>query len=497
MTTGTDQTGDGAPSATSDGGRAQPAKRRPRWGALSTQFLVAGGLLMQIAMILAGALVSQLVEAGAIRSKAASTALLMQSVLGPLLQDLAGADRLSEAAIARLDRAMADEATRRRFPHFEVWTPGGVVVYSNEAELIGRAFPPPPGLSRALKGDVASDYTDLDAHEHTIRGIGIRFLEIYAPIRATASNRIIAVAEIHEDAEPFRQELSSLRMKSWGIVALATLVILLGLFGIVRRASRTIELQSEALTSRIAEVEAYARQNEILRERAQRASARVAELNERFMRGIGADLHDGPAQMISYAVLKTDELRSARNRAEREAALKLLDAALSEAVRDIRSISRGLLLPEIAALPLHEVIGRAVQAHEDRTGTPVAFHAADIVEPVSQAVKICVFRFVQEGLNNAWRHGGGRGQQVASALADGVLVIAVLDHGPASAGGDKALADKAGDRGLGLHGLSDRLESLGGSLSVVTAGPAGGTRVEMRLPLAAGLLAETPQASAP
>jgi signal transduction histidine kinase len=452
-------------------------------GTLSTQFLAAGGFLMLIAMMVAGYLITELVSRGAIKNKAASTALFMQSLVGPVAQELADARTLSESAVARLNKLLSDDPFRRRFPYFEIWTPDSFIAYSTTQQIIGQQFKPPGGLSMALSGEVAADYADLSAREHVVRGIGARYLEIYSPIRQDGSSRIIAVAEIHEHTEPLQRDLASLKASSWAVVAAVTLAIMLGLFGIVHRGSRTIEAQSAALKKRIDETERVSRQNRLLKDRSQRASARVAELNEQFIRSIGADLHDGPAQLIGFSVLKIPEISESANRAARERSLRLLQSALDEALREIRGISKGLLLPDIEDLPLHGVIERAVRAHEARTDTEVALALTEVTAPLSHAVKICVFRFVQEGLNNAYRHGGAIGQEVRSWMAESTLHVTVSDKGSNGAKVHEWLAQER----MGLYGLRERVQSLGGTLTMRPCVEAG-NKIQMTLDLSGGLL---------
>ncbi len=458
-----------------------PARLLPR--SLSVQFLVAGGLLMLLALLVAGYMISEIVSRGAIKNKAAATALFMQSLVAPFAGELASGRALSDESADRLDALLASEPFKGRFPYFEIWTPDGLVAYSNSREIIGRRFPPPAGLTQALTGEIVSDYTDLRAGEHRIRGIGTLFLEIYSPVRESASSRVIAVAEIHEETEPFRRDLANLRLSSWAVVAASTSLIMLGLFGIVHRGSRTIERQSAAIATRMVEAEEMLRQNRELRERSQRASARVAALNERFIRTIGAELHDGPAQLMSFSALKIDEAAALNDAEARGKVLLNLKAAIEEALREIRSIARGMLLPDIADLPLREIVTRAARAHEARTGTGTRLvFEADEAE-IPPVVKTCVFRFVQEGLNNAFRHGGGEGQAVACRLSRNYLIVEVANDGEAWAIRDDALED----RGLGLYGLRDRIESLGGTLTISLAS-GGRTTVRMSLDLSGGLL---------
>nr|WP_246742563.1 histidine kinase [Microvirga splendida] len=251
-----------------------------------------------------------------------------------------------------------------------------------------------------------------------------------------------------------------------------------GLFGIVYRGNRLIRLQQRQLHERLVEIEHTSQHNQILKERAQRASGRVAELTENNLRRVGADLHDGPAQLIGLAALTVEHVRRAQTPAKREEELQLLNSVLSEALGDIRTMSKGLMLPEIEGLPLPDIIRRVVSDHERRTGTKVAVHCDEIPCALTYAIKICAYRFVQEGLNNAFRHAGGNGQLITCKLDGAALHLVMQDDGGIGPSGTVGR-----DFSLGLVGLRDRVESLGG-VFCVSQRTSGGTRVEMTVVVA-------------
>jgi signal transduction histidine kinase len=92
---------------------------------------------------------------------------------------------------------------------------------------------------------------------------------------------------------------------------------------------------------------------------------------------------------------------------------------------------------------------------------------------ITRSGKICVFRFIQEALNNAFRHGGGREQAVEVAINGQDLEVCVSDAG---SGFDPALVRPDS---IGLEGLKGRVESLGGRFDVETSPT--GTKVRMVL----------------
>ncbi|MEE8444712.1 MAG: sensor histidine kinase [Alphaproteobacteria bacterium] len=454
-----------------------PFARPWRGLSLAGQFAVAGSLVLLAGMLVIGIWVTRQIEDGVTRNTASATALYMESILAPLSQELASSDTLSPGARRAIDEVLTNTAIGERLAAFKIWKPGGLVVYSSEPSIIGSRFEPTANLLAALDGHVAADFDDLDdeedAHE---RALGVPLLEIYSPIREAWTGRVIAVAEFYEIATELKANLFRARLTSWLVVATVTLSMFGLLFGIVQRGSRTIEAQRAAQTRRVDELARLAEQNDALRMRVQRASSRAVEHNERYLRRIGAELHDGPAQLLALASLRLDGAAQAIGGDEAPADLQIVKSVLDDAMRDIRDISRGLSLPALENMTLPAILRSAVEAHSKRTDKDVHLITGTDEPALSQTFKICAYRFVQEGLNNAFRHAGGAGQRVESRLDGGILHLSVSDSGPGFTPGDAP--EPSDEGGLGLAGLRERIESLGARLEIHAA-PGEGTRLEM------------------
>jgi signal transduction histidine kinase len=239
-------------------------------------------------------------------------------------------------------------------------------------------------------------------------------------------------------------------------------------------------LQQSELIKRIEDIQQISDQNVLLRQRTLDASVRLTEITELQMRQIGAELHDGPAQLIGFANVKIENVRRAATSEKREKELRSIESALGDSLDQIRMMSRGLILPEIEYLPLSKVVKRVVHNHELRTGTTVAVHCGNISQDFSHTIKICVYRFIQEGLNNAFRHAGGDGQTVFCDFTSMLLTVAVQDSGE-----ENWAQPGTGESGLGLIGLRERVESLGGTFKVQRELERG-ARIEMSVLIAGG-----------
>jgi len=448
---------------------------------LTRHFALAGGAVALLAMLLIGAWVSQRVRDDSIASAATSTARFMDSFVAPLAQELQSQETFSIGPIRALDEVLASPQLRDRVVSVKIWKPDGRIAYARDVEMIGQTFEPSSELKGALAGRIVAELDALDEPESAGEAQStVPLLEIYSPIRAEWTGEVIGVAEFYENATDLVAQLERARLQGWLVTAAATALICMTLFAIVHRGGRTIADQRSALAARLTEVEEAARQNRALRQQVERASMRLSELNESNLRRLGADLHDGPTQLISLVALRLDALSRApakdRKKAHAEVA-QALDAALSE----IRQISRGMVLPELAPLSLAAVIERAVTAHETRSRTSVEREIAVGPVSASEAAKICAYRFVQEGLNNAFRHAGGRDQTVTARLAGSILDLRVTNGVQLN-----QQADPAPGQGMGLAGLRDRVESLGGDFRFNKAAN-GKAVLEMTLDISKGI----------
>lgn len=450
---------------------------------LVVQFLAAGALVMLAAMLVIGTWITRRIEDSVVANTASAGALYLESFVSPLSQELAANDRLSEPAVRALDEVFAATGIGERIVSYKIWKQGGLVVHASDPAIIGERFPPSPELQAAWAGEVSGSFEALDDAESAREAaLGLPLLEVYSPIHEVWSGRIIAVAEFYEVANELERDLADARRTSWLLVGGVFLASGLMLVGIVRAGGRTIARQRAMLEARVAESREVAAQNAELRRRAIDASARAAEQVERSLRRVSTDLHDGPAQYVALAAMRLDgvmpETEAGRAEAER------LRAALQTALAEIRTISRGLSLPELDRLSPAEVARRAVQAHPRPSGRPVGFGYAGPEDPAAGvAQRICLYRFLQEALSNATRHAPEAEVRVAVDADGGRLVATVRDDGP---GFDPAAAGRArADGGQGLAGLRDRAESIGGEVRVETA-PGAGTMLVLTLPLGEG-----------
>ena len=445
---------------------------------LSQQFMIASLVILVLAALGLGWWVGRQIERSVVHRTAETTALFVDSFVAPNLQELSTSDRLTPAHIATLDRLLEDTPLGQQIVAFKVWDANGRVLYSAEPAAIGQTFPMGESLQAAWTGEVESEISTLDAAENILeRTQRSELLETYSPVRLGGSDEIIAVAEFYQTVDALQRDIATAQQRVWLAVGLSMTGIYLLLAGFVGRASDTIDRQRDALSDQVIQLTDLLAQNEALHDRVRRAAARTTALNERVLRRISADLHDGPVQDLGLALLRLDPV--AAHVAETEPPgsairgdLDVIHGSMQRALGEIRAISAGLGVPQLNDLTLPQTLARAVRVHEGRTGTAVAFDLDGTPDRASLPVKITLYRLVQEALTNAYRHAGGAGQAVSLRYDSGRLHVAVSDTGPGFVDGGAAEWDKH----LGLVGMRERVESLGGNFRVASA-PGQGTRV--------------------
>ena len=195
-----------------------------------------------------------------------------------------------------------------------------------------------------------------------------------------------------------------------------------------QRMTRNLRMLVNQLEDAVRQANRLVELNARLHERVRRAASRTTSLNEQSLRRISADLHDGPCQGLSFALMRLDSL--ANGEAAEHPEVQAVKRAVQDALAEIRAISSGLRLPELTPLQVEQVAERAVRAHERQSDAQVNLELGELPADAPLEIKIVLFRALQEALSNATRHGAG--VDVISRIAreaDG-LTLTVSDRGP-------------------------------------------------------------------
>lgn len=451
---------------------------------LPRQFALVTAAILIVCTIIFGSWVGHQLERNAVNRAAATTAFYVESILAAQLHDWSRTGALDDALRHSLNDIFVTGPLRSNVVSFKLWSVDGSIAYSTNPARDGRRYPVSEHLAAALKGELQADVTDLAADDEMLeRHSGEHLLEIYVPVRGT-DGQVIAVAEFYHPMEAIEREVRASQLHSWLLVVFGAATIFLVLYGLMQKANRTILDQQRGLREQLAELRSTLNENELMRARISEAGARTTALNEQLLRRVAADLHDGPAQDIAFALMRFDELvcTGGNTLPPSDSTPRDLDAirhALRNSRDELRAICAGLGVPGIVDLSLAETLRRAVRDAERHTGQAVTASIDESLAEAPLAVKITAYRVLQESLANCWRH--ARGAPVTVAVrrlpASNLICIEVADAGP---GFDLAAAEASGR--LGLAFMRERVRLLGGHFEICPS-PGRGTTVRAWIPL--------------
>jgi signal transduction histidine kinase len=201
---------------------------------------------------------------------------------------------------------------------------------------------------------------------------------------------------------------------------------------------------------------------------------RIVAASDETRRQIERDLHDGTQQrLVSLGLaVRATQANLPAERDDLRAELSGIAMGLLAAVEDLQEISRGIH----PAILSKGGLGPALQALAHRSAIPVDLDIRTDVR-LAEPIEVAAYFVASEALANAAKHSDASRIDVSLEQRDGSLVLAVRDDG---VGG----ADPG--RGSGLVGLTDRVEALGGAISVHSQ-EGKGTQITVELPVEAEL----------
>lgn len=212
-------------------------------------------------------------------------------------------------------------------------------------------------------------------------------------------------------------------------------------------------------------------------------SARVLEAREEEKTLIARELHDELGQLLTALKMDLAWMRERLPPGRPEVTVKAqqMNAMLDQTVASVRRISANLRPLMLDDLGLADAAQWLVEDFGRRSGIEcrLDLDSDSGLELLERPAATAVYRALQESLTNIARHSGARRARVALGLKDGQVELDIEDDGRGI-----TAEEAAKSRSLGLKGMRERISYLGGSLAVEGT-PGQGTRVRVRLPVAA------------
>jgi signal transduction histidine kinase len=189
---------------------------------------------------------------------------------------------------------------------------------------------------------------------------------------------------------------------------------------------------------------------------------------------LAGEIHDTIAQGLSSVVMlvQAAETDLDRDPARTRRHLDLAGRMARENLAEARALVAGVPAAPLAGASLADVLRRLTDRFHDETGIPVSTDVVPLDEPLPTALEVVLLRAAQEALANVRKHANAGAVRLQLARRAGSVVLTVVDDGCGIA---------APAAGFGLTAMRARVADVGGALRV-DAPPAGGTRLEVRVP---------------
>jgi signal transduction histidine kinase/CHASE3 domain sensor protein len=378
-------------------------------------------------------------------------------------------------AQARLElRAIADEqAALRRVATLVARAAPPATVFAAVAEEVGRLLAP---ADRAFLGRYDADHTmtlmaawsstgeSLPVGLHgsiPVGGVSALVRETGRMARVDASDPEVLADNAMLGLRSAVAAPITVGGRLWGFMAAASTGDEPPPLGAETRLAQFTELVATAIANAEAQAELTA------------SRARIVATADETRRRIERDLHDGAQQRLVSLAL---QLRAAQATVppaleELGAELEHVAAGLTSTLDELREFARGIH-PAILA---EGGLGPALKALARRSAVAVDLKVG-VETRLPERIEVAAYYVVSEALTNAAKHAEASAVQVDVEAADGILRVSVRDDG---VGG----ASFAG--GSGLVGLKDRVEALGGRISLESPRGAG-TAIRVELPVPDG-----------
>jgi signal transduction histidine kinase len=275
------------------------------------------------------------------------------------------------------------------------------------------------------------------------------------------TNMISQREEVARRHAAFRADLASLL---WQSALLGLVVAVSTVFRL-----RLLERRSEEQRRAAKEAERQMRQ----------LSQQLVATQEEERKKLSRELHDHVGQMLTGLRMELSRLERLTSPADGAHRVAITESKhiVDDVVRTVRDLSLGLRPSMLDDFGLRPALEWHVRDFTRRFGLPVSLVIHGDIDRLPDPHRTCVYRIVQEALTNCVRHSSAEDIELTVTDTSSTVDVLVSDDG---IGIDPARVGS----GLGLRGIEERVRELHGVVSI-DAGPDGGTRLRVSLPVPA------------
>jgi signal transduction histidine kinase/PAS domain-containing protein len=220
------------------------------------------------------------------------------------------------------------------------------------------------------------------------------------------------------------------------------------------------------------------------RDRLRYLTRQVVTAQEEERRRVSRELHDEAGQALTALKVTLELIRTSLPAEQAATRVQLAETSdlVDETMEHIRLLAHDLRPPVLDTFGLNTSLNGFCEDFARRTGLAIHYVGQDM-PGLSDTAQISFYRFLQEALNNVAKHAGAGEVWVRLEQTDGSIALLVKDNGQGMVAADGPA--RASRSGIGLMGMQERFELLGGRVEIRSE-PNQGTEVEASVPLEAG-----------
>lgn len=212
---------------------------------------------------------------------------------------------------------------------------------------------------------------------------------------------------------------------------------------------------------------------------------RIIEAQETERKRLARQMHDGPAQSLTNLILQAEICQRLFDRNPDRAGeelnnLKTAASSTFQKIRDFIFDLRPMMLDDLGLIP---TIRRYIEATSEKSGLTINLHILGDERRLESHREVIMFRGIQEVLSNTRAHAKADQMTITLDMGPEVITCSLEDNG---IGFNSELifeesVQPAGDQGVGLKTLKERLELIGGAL-IVDSAEGDGAKLIIRIP---------------
>lgn len=199
---------------------------------------------------------------------------------------------------------------------------------------------------------------------------------------------------------------------------------------------------------------------------------------------ISREIHDGPAQMMASVVYRADvcERLMERDMEQAKQELKELREQVRTCLAETRKIIFDLRPMGLDDLGLVATIFHFLEKFEKRENVMIDFRVIGEEQRISKHMEICIFRIIQEAVNNIKKHANTDRGQLVLEYHDDYIYITIEDRGDGFDIEDLELRRQSEQECFGLLGMKERIQLVKGRMTMISK-PFEGTKIRILLPV--------------